>query len=95
MGIKHISISIIINFSKLTDFKDSVLPLLTKCRPNDEDLDIDEKRINLQEQFNAEIEAEMVNKHQEYKKQEKQKRAAKRVGHKQRRKSLGDNKTVS
>ena len=35
--------------SNLNDFKDSVLPLLTKCRPNDEELDIDEKRINLQE----------------------------------------------
>ena len=57
---------------------DSVLPLLTKCRPNDEDLDIDEKRVNLHEQFQAEIQAEMVN-HEDYQKVSKSKEAAQRV----------------
>lgn len=47
--------------SNLIEMIDSVLPLLTKCKPNDEDLDIDERRINLQEQFKAEILAEMNN----------------------------------
>lgn len=59
----------ICNTSSLDEFAHCMLPILTKCRPNDENLDIDEKRSNLLQQFKEEIQAEMTD-FEEYKKTE-------------------------
>ena len=46
--------------SRLENLSQSILPLLTKCKPTDHDLDLDEKRATLSQQFTEEIDAEML-----------------------------------